>query len=330
VKTKKIFKLKILFLFYVFVLLGTLEVYLRFEVKNANDTDSIKLSKNIFYRVQGGYRLRPNVSQKIEGIAELSFLVKSNSNGLRDKEHFSETPENTIRIITIGDSFTFGWGVNVEDSYPKVMEKELSKYGKYEVINAGFPGNSFYGDLEALKCVLEKYETDFVLIGLHGGDLKESIDNLINSKLEDEDMVKLRSGDLKESIDGVINSKPEDKKIFIRIKDYMKMNTLSYGFIIKYIRQNKALSMLLIKVGLIESLDKMQDERIMEFKDEINLKFFEKHLSECVDICVNKNVVPILFYVPNRWDVAPSRFSSGENLTTNIINGIIEKIVRKK
>ena len=64
------------------------------------------------------------------------FSVNTNTTGLRGKEFV--VPASDYRIIAVGDSVTFGWGVDDDQTYPVLLEKELG----IEVINAGIPGLS--------------------------------------------------------------------------------------------------------------------------------------------------------------------------------------------
>ncbi len=52
--------------------------------------------------------------------------VKVNSKGLREYEYDYEKPPNTYRILVLGDSITFGWGVAFEKTYSKILEKKLN------------------------------------------------------------------------------------------------------------------------------------------------------------------------------------------------------------
>ena len=61
------------------------------------------------------------------------FLVSTNSQGFRSPE--IDTPKKRTRILCLGDSVTFGWGVAQEESYPALLGKKLS----VETINAGVP-----------------------------------------------------------------------------------------------------------------------------------------------------------------------------------------------
>ncbi|MBU1628141.1 hypothetical protein KKB18_12305, partial [bacterium] len=66
-----------------------------------------------------------------------------NSLGFRGNEFPSKKDKDKIRIISIGDSSTFGFFLNLEDTYPKLLETVLNDRvgeAKYEVINAGVMG----------------------------------------------------------------------------------------------------------------------------------------------------------------------------------------------
>jgi hypothetical protein len=68
--------------------------------------------------------------------------VKINSQGLRDYEYPFEKRPGTYRIMMLGDSTTFGWGVPLENTAAKILERKLNNgrttgNKKFEVINAG-------------------------------------------------------------------------------------------------------------------------------------------------------------------------------------------------
>src|SRR5437016_4633166 len=67
--------------------------------------------------------------------------VHINSHGTRGLEFQTAKPANTIRILSLGDSKTFGWGLSEPESYSGLLENMLQKHvdagKKVEVINAG-------------------------------------------------------------------------------------------------------------------------------------------------------------------------------------------------
>lgn len=68
--------------------------------------------------------------------------VKINAQGLRDNDYPLGKPSGTYRIMMLGDSTTFGWGVRLEDTAAKILERQLNEGGpvegkRFEVMNAG-------------------------------------------------------------------------------------------------------------------------------------------------------------------------------------------------
>ena len=79
------------------------------------------------------YALNPNTSKIYENI-EYSI----NSDEFRDKEYTVE--KNGSRIIFIGDSFTFGWRVQLNHTFVKILEERLQQDypdDNWEVMNLG-------------------------------------------------------------------------------------------------------------------------------------------------------------------------------------------------
>ena len=66
--------------------------------------------------------------------------VRINEHGTRGAE-FTDAKSNSIRIISLGDSRTFGWGLSDDETYSALLQKQLrEKVGpgkNVEVINAG-------------------------------------------------------------------------------------------------------------------------------------------------------------------------------------------------
>ena len=120
-----------------------------------------------------------NTREAIYRTPEFTIKIRTNSQGFRDREHNEKKPDNTIRILTIGDSFTFGWGVNIEDSWSFIVEKELNKISKnYEVINVSQPGNTPFDYAKLAKKYVPFYKPDFILVGfVEGNDFTQLIIN---------------------------------------------------------------------------------------------------------------------------------------------------------
>lgn len=73
--------------------------------------------------------------------------------------------KNKKRIICLGASPTFGWGVKYEDTYPVVTEQLLKENNfDVEVINAGEIGYSSYQGLNLLKTKILNLKPDIITV----------------------------------------------------------------------------------------------------------------------------------------------------------------------
>ena len=112
------------------------------------------------YHPTRGWALRPSISR---AVAFGNKTLSSNSRGLRgSSEHEYEKRPGTLRILTFGDSFTFGDEVSDDETWTYFLEKLLPGS---EVINFGVHG---YGHDQMLLYLREegiKYRPDIVILG---------------------------------------------------------------------------------------------------------------------------------------------------------------------
>ena len=93
------------------------------------------------------YKLKPGISiqannpfNDIELAKGVTFRLRSNSSGFRTKE-FDVKSAGVTRIVTLGDSSTFGWGVDSYYTYQALLEPRLREDDRAtEVLNLGIPG----------------------------------------------------------------------------------------------------------------------------------------------------------------------------------------------
>lgn len=139
-----------------------------------------------------GYIFKPNFKGYFPNPPFQNIAIEINSKGLRDIEHEYQKREGTTRILGLGDSITFGSGVEFEDTYLRVLEKKLNKNGHpVEIIKTGV--NSYEFDHEYAYYTNEgyKYESDIVILGLFLNDISEITPELIEKqKKEIEDLQK--------------------------------------------------------------------------------------------------------------------------------------------
>lgn len=117
-----------------------------------------------------GWALKPGIRDKsVFGGKGLS----SNSRGIRGiKEYSYKKTPGVTRILTIGDSFTFGEEVGDGETFSRYLERIIPDV---EVINAGVHG---YGHDQILLYLREegmKYEPDIVILGFLYYDMERNI-----------------------------------------------------------------------------------------------------------------------------------------------------------
>jgi lysophospholipase L1-like esterase len=83
---------------------------------------------------------RPNVSGRHAIPHTFDVMISFSAQRFRGSSTYPQTPaQGTVRIATLGDSFTFGYGANDNESYPANLERRLQN-DHAEVINAANAG----------------------------------------------------------------------------------------------------------------------------------------------------------------------------------------------
>ena len=117
------------------------------------------------------YRIKPYFTRNCTFTNNPPATCYANELGFRDTDHDFKKPANTYRIVLIGDSLTYGPGVNFEDSYPGILEKIIKKNNKsmkkIEVIKLGM---IFYAPQQYYSLYEEygkKYDPDLIILSFH-------------------------------------------------------------------------------------------------------------------------------------------------------------------
>ena len=93
-----------------------------------------------------------------------SFVVTTNDEGLRMSARKVRTP-GVDRVVLLGDSTTFGWGVDDGSTIADALATGLSSAGeRVEVLNAGQPGYSTTQMGSLYDRVLHLYDPDVVVV----------------------------------------------------------------------------------------------------------------------------------------------------------------------
>ena len=96
------------------------------------------------------------------------WRITTNSYGMRDREPLPDAA-GLVRIATVGDSFTFGWGVDASEAYPNALERLLNEEAEtdvvYDVLNFGVAGYSSRDEAVVLARKVRPLEPDLVILG---------------------------------------------------------------------------------------------------------------------------------------------------------------------
>lgn len=113
------------------------------------------------------YELIPSLRSNFKGV-----WVETNSFGFRGPELKLQVAPNTVRILGLGDSRMFGWGVNIEECFLSRLETRLNQDPgvRYEIINTGVPGYNTAMEVATLVETGLQFKPDLVLLEIVGND----------------------------------------------------------------------------------------------------------------------------------------------------------------
>jgi len=102
--------------------------------------------------------------------------IDINAHGFRSADFSLDPPADRRRILTVGDSFVFGSGVEAGDTLAAQLQEALSRERSakdFDVLNLGIPGFSFHASVRLLQALAPKLRPEWVVIGfLRRNDLE--------------------------------------------------------------------------------------------------------------------------------------------------------------
>ncbi len=105
----------------------------------------------------------------------VGVMVRINNLGMRGPDVSIEKPPGTFRILGVGDSVTFGYGVPEEDTFLDVLQDKLNadSTGKlhYQVLNAGDPATGLDYYTYKVEQVGAELKPDLILVCMALNDI---------------------------------------------------------------------------------------------------------------------------------------------------------------
>lgn len=208
--------------------------------------------------------------------------VHINSQGTRGAEFQTQKPAGTIRIVSLGDSKTFGWGLTETEAYSGLLEKRLLekfRSKRFEVINAGvnawsYPQMAAYFRGDALR-----FQPDFVLLA--DGNLWTQFSDQVDPKFVKQFMSR------------------------VQLKNFLRHFAMYHYFI--EVKLKEVYERYRVK---FVPVDPKQDALFKEQQQKDPDAFFKQHIDALCQTALTNGVKPVLIYIPMLTDLEEGKTSS--------------------
>ncbi|MDP2923735.1 MAG: GDSL-type esterase/lipase family protein [Candidatus Omnitrophota bacterium] len=311
----------------ILILLGTIFIsiiIIEFTLKLFGYQPVYYYPKDLFiYDADLGYRLSP-LFKANNNLGEFQFDININSAGLRDIE-YNQQQKNMLSVLGLGDSFTFGTGVNYEDTYLHQLE-EIIKASRVvcRVINAGVPGYGTKHELLFYRKYGLQYKSGIVLVGFN-------ITNDPNDNLRD---YSVKNGFIIEKKTG--NNEPSASKFYI-LKSFLRTHSRLYSFIINRLKNNPKIQELLIRFNISINVFPIELQFYKKTSPSIlknEYQTAEIILKQLKKTCLENNAKLIIIGIPSQSQVYPDLWQKvkklyglkGEDYDLDLPNKIFSKV----
>jgi hypothetical protein len=119
-----------------------------------------------------GWRLVPGQRTVFRG-RHFSAVVETSEQGLRDRPYSPWPEPGRRRILVLGDSVAWCWGVEIDRCFTKLLERALADT---DVITMGVPGYSTAQELLLYERDGRGFHPDWVLLVFVGNDPVDNVD----------------------------------------------------------------------------------------------------------------------------------------------------------
>ena len=148
------------------------------------------------------YELVPGLDVELLGAP-----LRTSPNGFRGPALSPSRTRPAVRVVGLGDSVMFGWGVREEDAYLTRMAGMLDASSpgvSWEVVNTAVPGYNTVMEVETLVAKGLRFDPDLVILNFVGNDL--GLPNFIEER---PDVLSLERSFLMDFVRGRLRGEPE-------------------------------------------------------------------------------------------------------------------------
>ncbi len=111
------------------------------------------------------YELKPNISVVFQ-----NKPVLTNSVGMRENEVTIKKTPGVLRVVGIGDSIMFGWGVQKDETYLSRIARDTSLENKIETLNFAVPGYNTAMEVALYEHRIQAFNPDVIVVQFVNND----------------------------------------------------------------------------------------------------------------------------------------------------------------
>lgn len=132
--------------------------------------------------IDGVRMSRPNVDGRHAIPHTFDVTVSTNAQRFRGRGATDVYPDPaTLRVVALGDSFTFGWGADDHNAYPAALERLLQRRfaqsnARVEVLNAGNGGTGTGEQALLFDLYAKTFSPTVVILGVNANDVDDDSD----------------------------------------------------------------------------------------------------------------------------------------------------------
>lgn len=120
----------------------------------------------------------------------LGIETRTDEYGMRIHPSTPVVANKGPRILCLGDSSTFGWRMDYEDTYPYLLEKALQdSLPGVQVFNGGVPGYTSHQNLHQFMQLVDQVEPDYVILYTGNNDVSLAGSNDLQKFKEAESLI---------------------------------------------------------------------------------------------------------------------------------------------
>ena len=297
------FKVKnLIILINILIILLFTELFFTFILGFKSKTE-LNTCKRIYDKKNDFHSYSPNCENILKHWEQDNFVsYKINSEGRRD---LGSQKDNSKKVAFIGDSFTFGAMVPIEDNYNFYAFSNILK-SSFELHNYGTPAEQLHNVFNKLN-TLDESKYDYIVYGLTPNDFFDLVDGSFNKKLKNVSEVNKKD-----------KTEKTKMKTFKKMKSFL-LSTATSRFILHTLMSN---DLIYLKTYLSRKpysgylLKNLPDEwtKAIDYFDESLNNLEAKYKSKLK-----------IFILPQRAEVVSNRLNSYNSSFVNSVVNICNK-----